>query len=149
MRKTGLEAANYMKALSQHGATGVRGFCLRTCRLAWDLPGDQPSAIAEWASIPAKYRHTDPMKAPIGAPHFFRGGKYGHVVIQSELEGYVWSTDAPTANKVGLVDIAWFRSHWKYDYLGWSSQFQNHVLPLGAEAPAAPAKKAPAKKVAK
>ena len=141
MRKNGAEAAAYMAGLAKAGATGVKGMCLRTCRLAWGLPADQPSAIKEWESIPAKFKHTDPNTAPVGAPHFWRGGKYGHVAIQAEHEGYVWSTDAPTSNKVGLVDILWFKTKWRYTYLGWSSQLQNKPLPLGAEAPKRPAAK--------
>lgn len=135
MRKSGAEAAAYMRNLAASGATGVKGFCLRTCRLAWGLAPDEPSAIAEWNSIPDRYKNTDPLKAPVGAPHFWRVGKFGHVAIQADHEGYVWSTDAPTANKVGLVDIIWFKKNWRAEYLGWSKQFQNKVLPLGAEAP--------------
>lgn len=140
MRKNGLLAAAYMADLARKGATGVQGYCLRTCRLAWGLGSDEGSAIAEWDSIPGRFKHTDPNAAPVGAPHFWTGSKgalkrYGHVAIQAEHEGYVWSTDAPATNKVGLVDILWFKKHWNAVYLGWSSQFQNTVLPLGAEAP--------------
>lgn len=135
MRKNGKLAAAYMAGLASSGATGVKGYCLRTCRLAWALGSDQGSAIAEWNSIPLKFKNADPMKAPIGAPHFWKVGKYGHIALQAEHEGYVWSTDAPTTNKVGLVDIKWFEKHWRATYLGWSSQFQNSVLPLGPEAP--------------
>lgn len=137
MRKSGKEAAAYMKGLRDNGATGVKGYCLKTCRLAWDLPADEPSAIEEWKSIPDKFKHTDPMKAPIGAPHFWSVGKYGHIALQAEHEGFVWSTDAPTSNKVGLVHIDWFAKHWRAKYLGWSSQLQNKTLPLGKEAPKA------------
>lgn len=137
MRKSGLEAAAYMAGLSKKGATGVKGLCLRTCRLAWDLPGGSPSAIAEWNEIPAKYKNTDPDKAPIGYPHFWKVGKYGHVALQAEHEGYVWSTDAPVSNKVGLVDILWFSKHWRAQYLGWSSYFRGHELPPAKEAPSA------------
>lgn len=145
MRKNGAEAAKYMADLAAKGATGVKGLCLRTCRLAWGLPGDEPSAIAEWESIPNKFKHTDPMTAPVGAPHFWDVGKWGHIALQAEHEGYVWSTDAPNTNKVGLVDIIWFKTKWRAKYLGWSSQLQNQKLPLGVEAP----KKTAAQKKAK
>ena len=135
MRKNGAAAAAYMASLSRNGATGVKGYCLRTCRLAWDLGADQGSAYAEWNSIPVAHRHYDPTTAPVGAPHFWYGGKYGHVALQAEHEGYVWTTDLPTSNKVGLVDIKFVASKWGYRYLGWSSQFQNQVLPLAGEAP--------------
>lgn len=135
MRKSGFEAVAYMETLAKKGATGVKGFCLRTCRLAWGLPADQPSAIKEWESIPAKFRNTNPNTAPVGAPHFWRGGKYGHVALQAEHEGYVWTTDLPVPNKVGLVDIDVINRKWRYTYLGWSSSFQNNALPLRGEAP--------------
>lgn len=135
MRKNGMAAVAYMRDLAKSNATGVKGFCLRTCRLAWGLPADQPSAIKEWESIHPAFRHKDPNKAPVGAPHFWKGGKYGHVALQAEHEGYVWTTDLPVPNKVGLVDIAFINKKWRYTYLGWSEQFQNANLPLGAEAP--------------
>lgn len=109
---------------------GLKGYCLRTCREAWDLPADQPSAIKEWESIPAKYKNTDWRKAPVGAPHFWAGGEYGHVAIQSRWRGFVYSTDAPIADRVGTVNIGWFRKRWGYRYLGWAKSFQNERLPL-------------------
>lgn len=133
--KTAAQAVAYMKDLAQNNATGVKGFCLRTCRLAWGLGSDEGSAIAEWNSIPDKFRNSDPNTAPIGAPHFWKGGKWGHVALQAEHEGYVWTTDLPVVNKVGLVDIRFINKKWGYKYLGWSSQFQNKKLPLGKEAP--------------
>ena len=146
MRKNGKEAADYMKGLAANNAAGVKGYCLRTCRLAWGLAPDQPSAILEWESIPSKYKNKNPLTAPVGAPHFWRGGKYGHVAIQAEHEGYVWSTDAPTRDRVGLVDLEWFKKKWRsYTYLGWSSQLQNKVLPLGQEAPKKPVRAGSAK----
>ena len=129
------QAVAYMRDLAKTGATGVKGYCLRTCRLAWGLGSDQPSAIKEWESIPPRHKHLNPNTAPVGAPHFWAGGKYGHVALQAEHEGYVWTTDLPTPNKVGLVDIALINKKWRYRYLGWSSSFQNQTLPLGIEAP--------------
>lgn len=133
--RTARAAVAYMATLSKNNATGVKGFCLRTCRLAWGLGSDQGSAIKEWESIHPRFKHTDPMKAPVGAPHFWAGGKYGHVALQAEHEGYVWTTDLPVPNKVGLVDILFINRKWGYKYLGWSDQFQNVKLPLGTEAP--------------
>lgn len=124
-----------MGSLSRNNATGVKGYCLRTCRLAWGLGSDQASAIKEWNSIPDLYKRFDPMTAPVGAPHFWSGGKYGHVALQAEHEGFVWTTDLPVTNKVGLVDIELIQRKWGYKYLGWSLQFQNTKLPLGPQAP--------------
>lgn len=133
MRKSGLEASNYMKRLSLTGARGVKGWCLKTCRLAWDLGVDEESAIKEWESIPDRFKNDKPNQAPVGAPHFWRVGKFGHVAIQSEERGKVWSTDAPVGDMIGLVGIPWFERKWGAEYLGWSSQFQNKRLPLDDE----------------
>lgn len=135
MRKNGAAAVAYMAALAHANAAGVAGYCLKTCRLAWGLPADETSAIKEWQSIPAKYRHTDPMKAPVGAPHFWSVGKYGHVALQAEHEGFIWTTDLPKNDHIGLVHIDTPARRWRAKYLGWSSQFQNKTLPLGLEAP--------------
>lgn len=140
MRKNGLQAVAYMEGLSKKGAAGVKGMCLKTCRLAWGLPGGTPSAIMAWNSVPPAHRHRDPMKAPIGAPHFWTGSrgalkKYGHIALQAEHEGFVWSTDAPDTDKVGLVHLDWFQKKWGATYLGWSSMLNGEKLPLGEEAP--------------
>lgn len=152
MRKNGAEAAAYMAGLAKQQASGVKNWCLRTCRLAWGLPPDEESAIKEWESIPDKFKHTDPLTAPVGAPHFWKVGKFGHIALQAEHEGFVWSTDAPVTDKVGLVAIPWFAKKWRAVYLGWAEQLNNKELPLGVEAPkkkAARPKKAAARKATK
>lgn len=150
MRKSGAEAAAYMAGLAKNKAHGVKGVCLQTCRLAWGLAPDEPSAIKEWESIPDKFKHADPLTAPVGAPHFWLVGKYGHIALQAEHEGFVWSTDLPVGDQVGLVAITYVSDKWRARYLGWSSQLNNKRLPLGGEAPkaeeAAPARKTAAAK---
>ena len=138
---TGKQAVKWMWRESKKGTTGFAGWCLRTCRTAWDLPADQPSALKEWQSIPADMKSTKWWLAPAGAPHFWIGGKHGHVALQSGIKGFVWSTDAPVNDKIGKVSIFWFEKNWNYVYLGWSKEFQNVVLPV--------AKKTAAKKTAK
>lgn len=133
MRANGKLAAATMRKWSRDGRTGVRGYCLKVCRQAWDLPPDEPSAIEEWHSIPAKYRHKVRWSViPVGMPVFFEGGKHGHVAIASALPGFVWTTDAPKVDRIGLVHISYFRRKWGYRYLGYSSYFQGKPLPLGA-----------------
>lgn len=130
MRKNGKEAIMWMRVMRKENLGGFKGWCLRTARYAWELPADQPSAIKEWESIPAKYKSTKWWKAPIGAPHFWAGGEFGHVALQSAFKGFVWGTDAPNVDKVGRVHMSYFSRKWGYEYLGWSSQFQNVKLPL-------------------
>lgn len=131
MRKTGKDAVRWMWLHSKAGTTGFEGWCLKTCRKAWDLPADQPSAIEEWFSIPPEKRVDKKWwLAPTGAPHFWAGGKFGHVALQSGVKGFVWSTDAPVGDRIGKVRITWFKKRWGYTYLGWASEFQNKQLPL-------------------
>lgn len=130
MRKSGKDAAKAMWLMKRDASDGVAGWCLRTCRLAWDLPTDEPSAIKEWESIPASKKSKKWWLAPVGAPHFWAVGKYGHVALQSNIKGMVLSTDAPVKDKVGRVSLFWFGKHWNAKYLGWSTEFQNKNLPL-------------------
>lgn len=138
--RTAIQAVAYMRDLAKQKAGGVKGLCLKTCRTAWGLPGGVPSAAAAWKSIPPSHKHSDPTKAPVGAPHFWTGrrgalAKYGHIALQAEHENFVWSTDAPVTDRVGLVDIEWFEKKWGAKYLGWTDMLQGQKLPLGPEAP--------------
>ncbi len=56
---------------------GVKGLCLKTVRQAWQIPAKYPSAISAWNNTPKKNKFTDPMKAPIGATHFWKGVEKG------------------------------------------------------------------------
>jgi len=129
-RFTGLQAYGHMKHLMINHISGVQGRCHATCQNAWGLPVKYASAIDAWNNIPAKARHTDPTKAPIGAPHFFSGGQYGHVVLQSGKKGIVIGTDAPANDFVGEVPLTWFATHWGKKYLGWASVYNDTVLQL-------------------
>ena len=127
---TGLQAFSHMKQLMVNHISGVAGHCHKTCQNAWGLPVKYASAIDAWNHVPAKARHIDPKKAPIGAPHFFAGGQYGHVVLQSDKKGVVISTDAPANNYVGEVSVEWFVKHWGKKYLGWASVYNDTELQL-------------------
>lgn len=147
MRKTGTVAADWMRnqyisdatTLKDENRKGrddyivdIHGYCQRACRQAWGFTSGGASAIDEWNSIPAKYRHTDPRQAPVGAPHFWRGGTptatypkgAGHVAIQAHYKDYIWSTDIPSDNHIGVVHGAYLKNQWtNLTYLGWSSYF--------------------------
>ena len=127
---TGLQAYAHLKHMMLTHVSGVQGRCHATCQNAWGLPVKYASALDAWNHVPAKARHTDPSKAPIGAPHFFDGGLYGHVVLQSGKKGIVIGTDAPTNNYVGEVPLDWFVQHWGKKYLGWASVYNDVQLQL-------------------
>ena len=130
MKKTGRAAANQMKRWAAQGKTNVKGLCLKTCREAWGIGAKYPSAIVAWRNTPAKYRHTDFRKCPIGGVHYYEGGKFGHIVIQSELKNRVWGTDLPVVNKIALHHRRLPVNRWKYKYLGWSNWLNGKTLPL-------------------
>ena len=130
MKRTGRAAARQMERWSEAGKTNVKGLCLKTCREAWGIAAKYPSAIIAWNNTPSKYKHKDFKLAPIGAVHYYRGGKYGHIVIQSELRNRVWGTDLPTVNKIGLHHRRLPINRWKYTYLGWASWLNGHELPV-------------------
>jgi hypothetical protein len=130
MKKTGVAAANQMKRWSEAGKRGVKGLCLKTCREAWSIGAKYPSAIIAWRNTPAKFRHTDPKTCPIGGVHYYEGGKYGHIVIQSDIKNKVWGTDLPVSDRIGLHHRRLPVNRWKYKYLGWSNWLNGQVLPL-------------------
>jgi len=127
---TGLQAYAHLKHMMLTHVSGVQGRCHATCQNAWGLPVKYASALDAWEHVPAKARHTDPKLAPIGSPHFFDGGLYGHVVLQSGKKGIVIGTDAPTNNYVGEVPLDWFVQHWGKKYLGWASVYNDVQLQL-------------------
>jgi hypothetical protein len=127
---TGVQAYSHLKQMMLKHVSGVQGRCHATCQNAWGLPVKYASAIDAWNHVPAKARNTDATKAPVGAPHFFDGGIYGHVVLQSDKKGYVIGTDAPTNNYVGEVKLDWFAKHWGKKYLGWASVYNDVQLQL-------------------
>jgi hypothetical protein len=130
MKRNGKAAASQMKRWSAKGKTNVKGLCLKTCREAWGINAKYPSAIIAWNNTPKKYRHKGIKDIPIGAVLYYRGGKYGHIVIQSELKNKVWGTDLPVSNKIGLHHRNLPVNRWRYQYLGWASWLNGHELPL-------------------
>jgi hypothetical protein len=130
MKANGKQAANQMKRWAAQGRRGVKGLCLKTCREAWGIGAMYPSAIVAWRNTPAKNRFTDFRKAPIGAVHYYEGGKYGHIVIQSDLKNRVWGTDLPTVDRIGLHHRRLPVNRWKYKYLGWSNWLNGKTLPI-------------------
>ena len=119
---SGKDAADQMQKWHIEGKTNVQGLCLKTCRQAWKLPAKYPSAISAWDNTPKKNKFSDPMKAPLGATHFWKGGKFGHVAIQSDKPGYVWSTDLPVKDTIGKIYYTGVNDAWGSTYLGWTTQ---------------------------
>jgi len=129
-RITGNQAFAHMHQWMLQHRSGFLGRCHATCQNAWGLPVKYASAIDAWNHVPKQHRHSDASKAPIGAPHFFGGGKFGHVVLQSDRVGVVISTDAPTADYIGEERIEFFTKTWGKTYLGWASNYNDVDLQL-------------------
>lgn len=125
---TGIEAADQMRRWHRTKKTGVKGMCLKYCRMAYGIPPKYPSAIKAWNG--AKRKFTNPHLAPIGAAHFWEVGQFGHIAIQSRNHGKVWSTDAPHTDRIGEVNIAWFEKRWGAKYLGWTNEVNGKRIPL-------------------
>jgi hypothetical protein len=129
--RTGAQAVAQMRRWSNSNKTGVKGFCLKTCREAYALPAKYPSAIIAWKNTPKKFKHKDPKLAPIGACHFYEGGKYGHIVLQSGMKNKVYGTDLPISDRIGLHHRNLPTRRWGYKYLGWTNWLNGHELKLG------------------
>lgn len=130
MKTTGRQAANQMKRWAKQGKTNVKNLCLKTCREAWGIAARYPSAIVAWRNTPTKHKFTDPKLCPIGGVHYYEGGRFGHIVIQSDMKNKVWGTDLPVVNKIALHHRRFVVTRWKYKYLGWSDWLNGKKLPL-------------------
>lgn len=129
--RTGRQAVAQMRRWHENKRTGVKGLCLKTVREAYGLPAKYPSAIVAWRNTPGRFKHKDFKTAPIGACHYYEGGKYGHIVIQSESRNRVYGTDLPITDRVGFHHRRMPINRWKYKYLGWTSWLNGHELKLG------------------
>jgi hypothetical protein len=119
---TGKDAATWMAVAHQSNRRGVKGMCLKTCREAWKISAKYPNAIGAWNNTPARHKHFDPMKAPQGVTHFWKGGKHGHVAIAADKPGYIWTTDIPVKDTIGKIYYTGVTDAWGYKYLGWTTQ---------------------------
>lgn len=128
--KTGIQAANTMKRWHEQGKSGVKGLCLKTCREAYGIAARFSSAIISWNRTPNKYKNKDWRKAPVGALHYYEGGRFGHIVIQSDKRNKVWGTDLPITDKIGFHHRSLPVTRWKYKYLGWTNWLNGRQVKL-------------------
>jgi len=109
------------------------GYCLRFVRAeAWQIGGLYGSAIDAWHG--ARHRHPGDRHPPIGAPMFYAGGRYGHIVVAtSQTRSQMRSTDCRTRGAVSETDVDWPVRTWGSTYLGWTEDLNGVTLPLGEE----------------
>src|SRR5262249_3802557 len=99
---------------------------------AWKLGSLYGSAIEAWNG--ARHKHPGDRNPPLGAPCFYKGGQYGHIVIYADLtDKDMRSTDCPTSGKVSEEDLGWPERAWGDDYLGWTEDLNGVDLPLTEE----------------
>lgn len=105
------------------------GMCQKFVRgEAWEIGSLYGSAIEAWHG--AMHKHPGDRNPPLGAPMFYSGGQYGHVVIRTDR---MRSTDCPTSGQVSEADIDWPERTWGDTYLGWTEDLNGVRLPLGEE----------------
>lgn len=107
------------------------GYCLSYVRGdCWRLGSLYGSAIEAWNA--ARHKHKGDRHPPIGAPCFYSGGTYGHIVIWrggSQMR----STDCTSSGDVSDADLDWPVRAWGDEYLGWTEDLNGVDLPLGDE----------------
>jgi hypothetical protein len=107
------------------------GMCLKYVRdPGWRIGGLYGSAIDAWYG--AVKRHPGDRNPPIGAPMFYSGGTWGHIVIRAD-DDPMRSTDYPSSGNVGETDIDWPVRTWGQTYLGWTEDLNGVDLPLERE----------------
>ena len=106
------------------------GMCLAFVRgEAWQIGGLYGSAIDAWHG--AVHRHPGDRNPPIGAPMFYSGGTYGHIVV-ARADG-MRSTDCEHSGQVNDAGTDWPVHSWGQTYLGWTEDLNGVDLPIGDE----------------
>lgn len=104
------------------------GMCQKFIRgEAWHLGSLYGSAIDAWYG--AMHKHPEDRNPPLGAPMFYKGGQYGHIVINTG-QNDIRSTDCPSSGQVSEAATDWPVNHWGQDYLGWTEDLNGVMLPL-------------------
>jgi len=106
------------------------GMCLAWVRgEAWQIGSLYGSAIEAWNA--ARHKHKGDRSPPIGAPCFYSGGQYGHIVIWRGTK--MRSTDCTSSGDVSDADLDWPVRAWGDKYLGWTEDLNGVQLPLGGD----------------
>lgn len=105
-----------------------QGYCLMFVRdQCWQIGSLYGSAIEAWNG--ARHKHPGDRHPPLGAPCFYSGGRYGHIVIWNQ-RGPMRSTDCTEAGQVSDADLDWPVRVWGDTYLGWTEDLNGVQLPL-------------------
>lgn len=123
--RPGRKARVWLRDASRKGLThlppdgiAVKGHCVGAVGRAFcGSSAGYPSAHAMLEAVrrAGKLRGGKP---PLSAVVFFRGGKYGHVAVQTWYDT-VWGTDNPVVGQIGRVKRSKITEDWGYVYAGW------------------------------
>lgn len=136
-----MTAANGQAAVSnaRQVTTYPVGMCLKYVRAeAWRIGSLYGSAIDAWYG--AIDRHPGDRSPPLGAPLFYSGGQYGHIVVNTKANADpMRGTDMPSSGRVSESDLDWPVRNWGQTYLGWAGDLNGVDLPLGEDDEMTPA----------
>jgi hypothetical protein len=107
------------------------GQCLKYTRTWLDIPARYPSAIDAWNNAQHKHvngRDKDAQAPPMGAPVFWRGGRYGHIALAVDNDRGR-STDTTRSGLVSTAPGDWWRQNWNMPYLGWTEDLNGIWIP--------------------
>lgn len=116
--------SSFSQALSRAAATSswAVGMCDNFVANMYGLSASgYYTASDHWNAVPDQYKHPNDGNPPAGALVFWGGGA-GHVAI-SDGNGYVFSTDQPSAGNVGHVPLSAITQGWGKQYLGWTDPY--------------------------
>lgn len=102
--------------------------CLAFVRQAYGLPAVYPSARSAWEHAERRHATADPADVPRGAPAFFRGGEFWHVVLPVG-EGLCLSNDVRRRGRIDVVSLDQITKAWGYPLIGWTEDLNGHALP--------------------
>jgi hypothetical protein len=109
-----------------------RALCLKSSRMAWNLPVLAPDANAWWRSVAHKHRHeTLPKDVPAGAMCYAPIGKWGHAFI-ADGHGGCYSTDFYRRGRIDHVKDGALTAWTHRKTVLWTDHTPDgHPLPVG------------------
>jgi hypothetical protein len=124
-------------ARARSHTSGFSGQCLHFVWLCLD--GQHSYGLSDANAAFRASRHLSTTGTPpAGVPVYFLGSKHGHVAL-SVGGGRIRSTDWPSRDKIGEVEITVLAKAWGRRYAGWAADMAGHRIPgtSGAKSSAA------------
>ena len=132
-----LQRPSVSVARARSHTSGFSGQCLH---FVWRcLDGQHKYGLPDANAAFRASRHLSTTGTPpAGVPVYFLGSKHGHVAL-SVGGGRIRSTDWPSRNRIGEVEISVLAKAWGRRYAGWAADMAGHRIPgtSGSKSPAA------------